>query len=61
MIDYIDFILAEEDRKRAEYEKTIKGECDWCYNLIYEGETYFASEEEMVCEECMSKFEERTA
>ena len=60
-MDYIDRVLAREERLRANYEAKIYSECDYCKESILFGEAYYHDGYYDMCQRCMDKFEERQA
>ena len=60
-MDYIDRVLAEEDRKNYECENAIAFYCSWCGRPVYHGEEYYTDGDENICEDCMDRYERRIA
>lgn len=61
MREFIDSVLAREERLRADFEAKIYSECDYCKEPILIGETYYYDGYDEMCQRCMDKFEERQA
>lgn len=60
-MDYVDQVLAREERLRAEFEAKIYADCDFCKEPILLGEAYYYDGYDRMCERCMEKFESRRA
>ena len=61
MREFIDSVLAREERLRADFEAKIYADCDFCKEPILYGEDYYDDGYDRMCEKCMDKFESKRA